>query len=73
MNSPRQKPDRPIESVELKLTFSADREVLGRVREKFPSVVSRQGGCEVVIRQEAPATVANTAKEVLDAVREALG
>jgi hypothetical protein len=73
MNSPKQKRDRPIESVELKLTFNVSREAFDLIREKFPSVVLGQGACEVVIRREAPAVVANTAKEMLDFVREAVG
>lgn len=71
MRSPRQGRDRPIESVELKLTFRADRELLDRILKKFPSAVLRQGACEVVIRGEAPADVADRVKEMLDAFRGA--
>jgi len=73
MSSPRRKRGRPIESVELKLKFSESSEAFDRIREKFPSVVLRNGACEVVIRREAPAIVAKTAKDMLGAVSEVVG
>lgn len=71
MSSPKRKRARPIESVELKLTFKADGEALGQIGSRFPSAVLKHGACEVVVRGETPAEVAEKAKEILEFVREA--
>ncbi len=71
MNSPRRKPDRPIQSVSLKLTFRASREELARIREAVPSAVTRGGVCEVRIEAEQPAEVAEKARALLEKIRAA--
>jgi hypothetical protein len=67
--SPRQRPDRPIESVALKIQFRADRETTARIRELVPSAVVRGGVCEVKIEAEQPAEVAEQAKILLEKIR----
>jgi hypothetical protein len=67
MSSPKQRLGRPVESVELKLTFRADKETCHRIRKEIPSAVFRAGKCEVVIRGEVPTEVAKRAKMMLEA------
>jgi len=69
MTSPRRRQDRPIESVELRITFRADRATSKRIREVVPSALIREGGCEVRIAAKDPGEVAGRAKEILDKVR----
>lgn len=73
MSSPRRRHASPIESVELKVTFRADRETARRIKESVPSAVLRNGVCEVVIEGKAPAEVADRAKEILEKVRAVVG
>jgi len=67
--SPKQKPDRPIESVALKIRFRADGETGARIRELVPSAVVRRGVCEVTIEAEHPAEVAEQARILLEKIR----
>lgn len=69
MTSPRRRPDRPIESVALKVVFRASRETAERVREVVPSARFRQGSCEVKLEGETPGEVAEMAKAVLEKIR----
>lgn len=69
MNSPRRRPDRPIESVELRISFRADKDTSRKIREAVPSAVLKGRTCEIKIQAENPAEVAERAKEVLDKVR----
>ncbi len=69
MNSPRRRPDRPIESVELKISFRADGETSRKIREAIPSAVFRGRICEVRIQAEKPAEVTEKAKQILDKLR----
>ncbi len=71
MTSPRRKPDRPIQSVSLKITFRAGREELARIMEAVPSATTRAGMCEVKIDAEQPAEVAEKARELLEKIRAA--
>jgi hypothetical protein len=73
MSSPKRRRASPIESVELKVTFRVDRETARRIKEIVPSAVLRSGVCEVVIEAEAPAEVADRAKEILEKVRAVVG
>jgi len=57
-NSPRQKPDRPIKSVELKISVAADRETATRIKESFPAASYDRGMCRIEIRGRSPADVA---------------
>jgi hypothetical protein len=70
MNSPRRRPDRAIESVELRISFSADKETSKRVREAIPSAVLKKGVCLVRIDAKGPEEVADQAKEILDRIRD---
>ena len=70
MNSPRRRRDRPIESVSLKVTFSANGVKVARIREAFPSAVVRDGVCEVKVEAGEPAEVAERAKALLEKMRE---
>jgi hypothetical protein len=67
--SPRPRPDRPIESVALRIQFRADRETRNKIRELVPSAVLRGGVCEVKIEAEEPAEVAERAKALLEKIR----
>ena len=70
MTSPRRRPDRPIESVVLKVTFPADRETAERIRQVIPTVKVRGGICEVKIQAERPADVGEKAKLLLEKLRK---
>ncbi len=69
MNSPRRRQDRPIESVELKITFRGDREKNNRIMELVPGAVLRGGVCEVRVEGEQPSEVAEKARAILEKVR----
>jgi hypothetical protein len=71
LTSPRRRPDRPIESVVLKITFRANREETARIREAVPSAVVHGGVCEVRISAEQPAEVAEKARVLLERLRAA--
>ena len=68
--SPNRRQDRPIESVELKISFKASREAAARIREFFPSAVVRNGACVVTLKGEQPGEVGDKARELLEKVRE---
>ena len=72
MNSRRQRQDRPIESLALKITFRADRESAARIRELLPSVQVRGGVCRVELEAKEPAEMAEKAREVLEKLRAAM-
>ena len=69
MTSPRQSPARPIESVELRISFRADRETSKMIKEAIPYARAKGGVVEVKIRAREPSEVAEKAKEVLDRLR----
>jgi hypothetical protein len=71
MTSPRRRPDRPIESVALKITFRADRTITSKIKELVPSAAVRGGVCEVKIEAEHPAEVAEKARAILEKIRAA--
>ncbi len=75
MTSPRRRQDRPIESVELRITFRANGDASRKIREAIPHARVKGGVCEVRIQAEQPSEVAEKAREVLDRVRaiEGLG
>ena len=66
---PRRRQDRPIESVELKITFRSDRGTTGRIKEVIPDAVVRGGVCEVRIEGEQPSDVAEKARAILEKIR----
>ena len=72
MNSRRQRQDRPIESLALKITFRADRESAARIRELLPSVQVRGGVCRVELEAKEPAEMAEKARVVLEKLRVAM-
>lgn len=67
----RRKPDRPIQSASLKITFRGSREELARIRGAVPSAITRAGVCEVTIDAEQPAEVAEKARALLEKLRAA--
>jgi len=69
MNSRRQRQDRPIESLALKIAFRADRESAARVRELLPSAQVRGGVCRVELVAKEPAEMAEKARQVLEKLR----
>ncbi len=69
MTSPRRRQGRPIEAVELRISFRANRETSIKIREAIPYAKIRGGICEVRIQAEEPSAVAERAKEVLERVR----
>jgi len=72
MSSRRQRQDRPIESLALKIAFRANRESAARIRELLPSVQVRGGVCRVVLEAKEPAEMAEKAREVLEKLRAAM-
>jgi len=69
LTSRRQRQDKPIESVALKITFRADRESAARIRELIPTAQIRGGVCSVELEAMEPAEMAEKAREVLDKLR----
>ena len=69
MTSPRRSQERPIESVELKISIRADRETSRKIKEAIPSAVTKGGACEVKITAQRPADVMEAAKVVLEKLR----
>ena len=64
------RPVRPIESVELKISFRADRETAEAIKRTIPSAVLRNGVCVLKIEGEQPADVAEKARGVLEKIRD---
>lgn len=69
MTLPRRRPDRPIESVELRISFRADRETSRKIKETIPSALVKGGVCEVKIEAEQPAEMAEKARTLLEKIR----
>jgi hypothetical protein len=69
MTSPRRKPVSPVESIELKVYFRADKVTAAKVKGLFPSAVVKDGTCHVEIEGDDPGAVAAKAKVLLDSVR----
>jgi hypothetical protein len=68
-NLPKRRQDKPIEAVELRISFKTDRRSAAKVKELVSSARLRQGNCEVVIEGESPGDVAERARAVLEKVR----
>jgi len=69
----RPKPDRPIESVELRISFRADRATAEAIKRMIPSAVLRNGVCVLKIEGEQPGDVADKAREILEKIRGMAG
>ena len=69
MTSVHRRPDRPVESVDLKITFRADRETAAKIKVAIPSAVLKNGSCEVRVTGSEPGEVADRAREILERVR----
>ncbi len=69
MTSSHRRSDKPIESVELKITFRTDRATATRIKEAIPSIVLKNGSCEVKVEGEQPGEVADKAREMLEKLR----
>jgi hypothetical protein len=72
MNSRRQRQDRPIESLALKIAFRADGETAARIRELLPTAQIRGGVCRVELEAKEPAEMAEKARQILEKVRAAM-
>ncbi len=73
MTSSRRRPDRPIESVELTVSFRADRETSKKIREEIPSVKARGSGLVLKVSGTRPEEVEGVLRGVLEKVREIEG
>jgi hypothetical protein len=69
MNSRRQRQDRPIESLALKITFRASRESAARIRELIPAARIGGGVCRIELEAKEPSEMAEKAREVLEKLR----
>ena len=69
MNSRRQRQDRPIESLALKITFRTDRESAARIKERIPTAQIRGGTCRVELEANEPSEMAEKAREILEKLR----
>lgn len=67
--SRRPKPDRPIQSVEMKIAFKSDKKATASIRQSFSSAKSRNGVCEVKIEAKGPAEAIDKARELLEKIR----
>lgn len=73
MTSPRRRASKPVESVELRISFRAGRLASMRIKEAIPTAKVRAGGCEVRLSGEEPGEVAQRARALLDVLRSATG
>jgi hypothetical protein len=73
MTSPRRKQNKPVESVELKVTFRAGRTTIDRIKEAIPSAVIRDGACELRLSGEEATEIAAGARAMLEKVRAITG
>ncbi len=69
MTSRRRRQSKPIESVELRISFRTDRITAGRIKAAIPSAVLKAGGCEVTVGGEQPGEVAERARAMLDKLK----
>jgi hypothetical protein len=69
LTSRRQSRARPIEFVQLRISFKADRPNSAKIKQAVPGVVLRPGGCEVKVEGENPGEVADRAREILEKLR----
>jgi len=69
LNSRRQRQDRPIESLTLKITFKADGESAARIRVLIPNARISRGVCKVELKAEEPSVMADKAREILEKLR----
>jgi len=69
----RRRPDRPIESVELRISFRADRATAEATKLAVPTAVLSNGVCILKIEGEQPGDVADKAREVLEKIRGVAG
>ncbi len=65
MTSRRQRQSKPIESVELRISFKTDKATAERIRAAVPSAIPRAGGCEVIVTGDRPGEVAEKARVIL--------
>lgn len=72
MTSRRQRQDRPVESLALKIAFRADEKSAAKIRELIPEVRVRGGVCRVELEAEEPSEIAEKAREVLEKLRAVL-
>jgi hypothetical protein len=72
LTSRRQRQDKPIESLALRISFRADREAAARIKELIPSAQVRGGVCRVELEATEPSEMAEKAKEVLEKLRAAV-
>ena len=70
MTSLPRRTDRPIESVELRISFKTDAKTARLIKDMLPDSRLRNGSCEVTIVGTGTAEVATRAKEVMERVRE---
>jgi hypothetical protein len=69
LTSRRQRHDRPIESLALKITFRADSQAAARIRELLPTARVSGGVCRVELEATEPAEMAEKAKALLEKLR----
>jgi hypothetical protein len=72
MSSRRQRQDRPIESLALKIAFRANGESAARIKELLPSAQVRGGICRVELEAKEPEEMAEKARAVLEKLRGAM-
>ena len=71
MTSPRRRQDRPIQSVALKIVFSAGKDARAKIRQVAPSAKFHRGSCEFRIDGDHPGEVAEKARAILETIRAA--
>jgi hypothetical protein len=69
MTSPRPRPDKPIQSVALRISFKADKKTAAAVRQLFPSAKVHNGMCEVKIETEQPSEAVEKTRALLEKIR----
>lgn len=72
-SSPKQRPDRPIASVKLKVFLHVTQGSASRVKELFSSARLEGNRCEVEIAGDSPAAVADKVRDLLERARKVTG
>jgi hypothetical protein len=71
MTSPHRRQPRPVRAIELRATFSADRNALRKASELESTLVVKGSRGEFLIRGDEPAAVVREARRIVEIIKRA--